>query len=169
MFFMVPFTLAILLLWLVTGKLIVGKIIGIIWLPITLLVVFVSTLQLLFEKRKMERGDIYGGYIIDRSKYPGKQADWQYNHFRFEITPQHDFRLHLTEEARVTRTIAGRVVFLEAYQQPRIIMQVDSPRYHLVATNPTLYRETWSFYYVFDSPKFGNVFFKKGPWVPLSN
>lgn len=31
--------------------------------------------------------DIYGTYIIDKEQFPGDQADWQYDHFKFEITP----------------------------------------------------------------------------------
>jgi len=30
--------------------------------------------------------DIYGDYIIDWDKFPGKQADWQYDNFKFSIT-----------------------------------------------------------------------------------
>ncbi|QRR00195.1 hypothetical protein [Dyadobacter sandarakinus] len=44
---------------------------------------------------------------------------------------------------------------------------MPAPTHHILMDNPTTYRETWSFYLVFDSPKFGNVFFTKGDWEPL--
>lgn len=165
---LLAFTAVVGVIWLFTRGKLALRVIQILWGFLLGVFLLSWLVRAIGAKKELDQEDIYGEYIIDRSKYPGPQADWQYNHFRFEITPRHDFRLYLTEEARVTRTIAGRVAFLEAYQQPRIIIQVDSPRYHLVATNPTLYRETRSFYYVFNSPKFGNVFFKKGEWAPLN-
>ncbi|NRF37488.1 hypothetical protein [Pedobacter foliorum] len=43
------------------------------------------------------------------------------------------------------------------------------PTHHIMDGDPTIYRDTWSFYLVFNSPKFGNMFFKKGAWEPLDN
>ncbi len=43
------------------------------------------------------------------------------------------------------------------------------PTHHIMASNPTIYRSFKSFYLVFNSSKFNNVFFKKGTWKPLEN
>ena len=37
----------------------------------------------------------------------------------------------------------------------------------LLVENPTTYRSAWSFYLVFYSPKFNNVYFKKGSWESI--
>ena len=34
----------------------------------------------------LTNNDIHGTYIIDRDKFAGKQANWQYENFRFRIT-----------------------------------------------------------------------------------
>ncbi|MBG7608084.1 MAG: hypothetical protein IZT59_08675 [Verrucomicrobia bacterium] len=33
--------------------------------------------------------DIIGHYVIDRSKYPGANANWQYETYSFDITQSH--------------------------------------------------------------------------------
>jgi hypothetical protein len=37
---------------------------------------------------ELDKEDIYGNYVIDRDICSGKQADWQYNHYRFKITEE---------------------------------------------------------------------------------
>jgi hypothetical protein len=137
---------------------------ALIWMGIFGLILLVTIIHFLTGKKELERDDIYGEYIIDRSKFPGKQADWQYNHFRFEITKQNEFLFHLTDKEKILKTYKGKVTFLEAYSRPRIVLQVDTPGHHIIEDRPTLFRTVWSFYYVFNSPKFGNVFFTKGQW-----
>jgi hypothetical protein len=39
---------------------------------------------------------------------------------------------------------------------------MEQPTHHIMTSNPTTYRSAWSFYLVFYSPKFNNVYFKKG-------
>ncbi len=108
--------------------------------------------------------DIRGAYIIDRDQFPGKQADWQYNHFRFEITDDDRFVFYETDKEKIIHTYRGHIEYNETYKTPRIKLLFNNERHHIIADNPTLYRNTWSFYYVFHSEKFGNVFFKKGEW-----
>ncbi|GGF21443.1 hypothetical protein GCM10011383_36370 [Hymenobacter cavernae] len=123
--------------------------------------------KVLFGNRNIERDDLYGEYIIDRSKFPGRQADWQYNHFRFQITRDDKFYFYLMEEGKVVKVYTGAVSFLEDYVRPRLVLQINTPTYHIIEDNPTLYYTGSSFYYVFNSPKFGNVFFVKGDWKPI--
>ena len=40
--------------------------------------------------------------------------------------------------------------------------------FHILETNPTIYREPFDFYLVFKSEKFNNVFFEKGQWKSLN-
>ena len=166
-FVIFPLTVILLIIWLFTKNKNFGKTIGCIWIPILCLVTFVSIVHFFASKTELEREDIYGEYVIDRTKYPGAQADWQYNHFRFEITKQNKFLFHITERNRTIKTYIGRVEFLDTYKNPRIILRFNKQSHHIVSQNPTLYRTVWSFYYVFYSTKFNNVFFVKSKWKPI--
>ena len=159
--------LLLLLGWGITKNIIFGKLIGVVVFGVVAVILTVSILRLFTFKKEVTQGDIYGTYVIDRTKFPGKQADWQYNHYRFEITRQNEFLFRLTDKEKVIRTFRGKAVFSPYYKIPRIVLQVDSPSYHIINETPTLYRTVWSFYYVFYSPKFGNVFFTKGKWKPI--
>ena len=168
-FVLLPLTCVFVLIWIVSGKKIYGKILGIIWLSIFVLLLLSITIGFFIQQKVLDKDDIYGEYIIDRTKFSGKQSDWQYNHYQFEITKQNEFLFHQTEYDKILKTNKGTIKFLEAYKQPRIIIQVDTPRHHIIEEKPTLYLEVWSYYYVFKSPKFGNVFFTKGKWKPIKN
>ena len=125
------------------------------------LIAFASVMKFFTEKEQLERNDIYGSCVIDRSIFPGKQADWQYNHYRFEITTQDSFKLHYMEKGRIIKTYKAKVKFLDGYKC-RLTLKADSPGFHLIDPAPTLYRRVFSFYYVFTSPLYHNVFFTKG-------
>jgi len=165
--FLFPLTAILALLWLATGKKLFGRLLALVWLPLFGLIFLISAVNFFTSKTVLDPDDIYGEYIIDRTKFPGKQADWQYDHFRIEITRENEFLFHLTEKEKIIRTYKGTITFLGAYRNPRIVVQVDTPRHHIINDNPTLYRNVWTFYYVFNSPKFGNVFFTKGHWEPI--
>lgn len=168
LFFTLPLTLVFALGWLMSGKASWGKALAVVWSPVALLVLIDVVVSPFFSKMQLDQDDVYGHYVIDRSKYPGRQADWQYDHFRFEITPQHDFLFYQTEQEKIIRTFKGKISFAGgSYVSPRIVLHLDTPAHHILQDNPTLYRDIWSFYYVFRSPLFGNVFFKKGKWKPL--
>lgn len=157
------------LAWLLTRNKYAAWALALIWLPLAGLVLLGAVNWFFTAKKELRREDIYGEYVIDRTKYPGRQADWQYNHFRFEITEQGRLLFHVTEQARIVKTYVGRASFLEAYRQPRLVLQLEGPSHHIVSAAPTLYRTPFSFYYVFHSPKFGNVFFTKQKWQPLAD
>ena len=143
------------------------KLVGYMWVGIACLVLSAITYHYLTTKKRLKSNDIYGEYIIYRIKSSGKQADGQYNHFRFEITKENKFIFLETEKDHILKSTQLDFNFLEAYSQPRINIHFDTTRHHIIAGNPTLYRTIWSFYYVFHSAKFGNVFFTKGKWKPI--
>jgi len=162
---LVPITVLLLLLWLFTKKRIFGKIAGGIWLGFIYLIILLFIVDFATSKKEIEKDDIYGDYVIDRDKFPGKQADWQYNHYRFTITKDNKILFYITEKERIIKTIKGKAEIKEYYTpSPRLKLIFEEPKFHIIADNPTLYREIWSFYYVFYSDKFQNVFFKKGTW-----
>ncbi|HEX7414061.1 MAG TPA: hypothetical protein VF411_08440 [Bacteroidia bacterium] len=167
--FILPATAILLVLWLTTWNNLFGKILLCFWLSLFGLMLLGVVVNFFTSKTNLKRNDIYGEYVIARAKCRGKQADWQYDHFRFEIIKPNIFLFHVTDKDKILKTYKGALTFLEEYERPRIVLQVDTPRHHIIEDKPTLYREPFSFYYVFHSTKFGNVFFEKGHWKPIGN
>ena len=121
----------------------------------------------LWTKIKLKPEDYRGTYVIDRTFYPGRQADWQYNHFRLEVLSSDSVLFYVTEGAKVVAIYRGRVVDPDMQISARIRLDMDSPTHFILASNPTTYRFVWNFRLVFATKKFGNVAFKKGEWEPL--
>ena len=155
--------------WYTTGKKSYGKLLGLFWGLILLVSIGFSIFHLFKTKKQLSKEDIYGEYVVDRTKYPGSQSDWQYNHFRFTITNDHKFVFYETEKDSIVKGYSGIVTFLEGYKQPRIVINVDTPTHYMIDPRPTLYRKPFSFYYVFHSQKAGNVFFTKGKWEKVKS
>lgn len=127
-------------------------------------IIIAFVIEPISRKMKVDQTNIYGEYIIDRSKYPGRQADWQYNSFKFELRSNHKLYFYEMENGQVTKMSIIPIYFCIPNH---LVLVKDSTNHHIVSDNPTLYRETFSFYYVFKSSKFGNVFFKRGCWKKL--
>jgi len=117
--------------------------------------------------------DIYGTYVIDKDRFPGKQADWQYENFRFKITDHNELIFESLIYDNKWKADTVKVSYSSGYYDEdkkeycnqKLRVHSDSTSHHIIRDNPTLYRQNFSgFYYVFESEKFGNVFFKKGQW-----
>lgn len=102
------------------------------------------------------KSDIIGHYEIDRSRYPGKQADWQHATYTLEITGTHA----IVRDTR-TKTVWISPITWRNDQGYRWIFSDYSKRHHMIASGPAIYRQPFGYYYVFHSPLFGDVFFKK--------
>jgi hypothetical protein len=166
-FILVPLTGILLLTWLLTRKRIFGIILGVIWLAILGLAVFSGTVQTLTAKKELEKTDYYGEYIINRDYFPGRQADWQYDNFRFEIKDNDSIYFYVTDKEKILKTFHGTISTVKPWSSERLLIKMEQPTHHIMTSNPTTYRSAWSFYLVFYSPKFNNVYFKKGQWKPL--
>ncbi len=168
---LLPATLGLLLLALLSGKGVYLKILAYLWVGLiglgVVLFVIGQIRRTFTEKPLLTRADYYGSYLVDRTKFPGRQADWQYNHFRFTITADDKVAFHVTEQDSVIETYQGEISTVRPYSSERLVMQMEQPTHHILTTNPTVYRRPGGFYLVFYSPKFGNVFFTKGEWEPL--
>ena len=139
-----------------------------LWILFLLTPFILAFASIFTNKKTVEKEDLYGNYIIDRDKCSGKQADWQYNHYRFIITEDNKIFFYITEKENIIKTIEGKVEFTEnGSYSPHIKLQLEEPKFHILQENPTLYREIWSFYYVFESDKYKNVFFTKGNWKSI--
>src|SRR6478736_5691040 len=95
-FVLLPLTAILLLLWIKSGKKSFRIILAVIWLGAVLL----ATLGIIAERRRakivLEKKNYYGQYVIDRNLFPGKQADWQYDSFRFIIKPNDSIYFYVT-------------------------------------------------------------------------
>ena len=102
---------------------------------------------------------IVGVYRIDSNFYPGKNADWQHEHFSFEITENDDFIFFEKLRDGTQKPHLGKVIWLREREPMLYRIVMDDP-HPLVDEYPTLYRGNRKFYYVFES-KFGNMFYRK--------
>lgn len=156
-----PFTVAGLIVLLFTKRKLLIIAIAVTWLGATVLVLLAMLIQLLTSKMVLAKQDYYGNYVVNRDYFPGKLADWQYNTFRFEIKTNDSIYFHVTDERKIVKTYRGSVNMMVPYQSKRLRIIMDRSPHHVVADNPTTYRSIWSFYLVFNSQKFGNMFSRK--------
>lgn len=165
-FIIIPGLALLFIIWL-TGKKIAGKMILYVLAAIAALVIISSALRFFTSKTVLKKSDYYGTYIIDHNYFPGKQADWQYNSFRFEIKENDSIYFYHTDGEKVLHTYKGIISTVKPYNSARLVVKMDKPTHHIIESNPTTYRSAWSFYLVFNSAKFNNVFFKKAEWKRL--
>ena len=166
-FILVPLTGILLIAWLLSRKLWIGKILGFIWLGIFGLALLSGIVQWLTSKTELDKEDYYGEYVVNRDYFEGEQTDWQYNHFRFEITDEDSIFFYVTDKEKILKTFRGTIKTTTPYSSARLIIEMEQPTHHILTSNPTTYRSAWNFYLVFKSPKFYNVFFEKGKWKPI--
>ena len=102
------------------------------------------------------KSDIIGHYEIDRSRFPGKQADWQHATYAMEIR-------HSEVIVRDSRTETKWKEPIEWLSGPeyRWKFKDRGKRHHMVAEGPSIYRRPFGYHYVFRSPLYGDVFFRK--------
>lgn len=169
-FIIFPLTLILLLLGAFTRKKSFFKVIGCIWIPIFCLIGFSLIISLLPDTRVLEKEDYYGEYIIDRNFFKGKQADWQYNHFRMKITKNDSIFLYTMENENIVAVHKGKITTVKPYNSERLVLKMNEPNHHITETNPTIYRKRWwNFHLVFKSRKFHNMYFHKGKWEKLKD
>ncbi|MBF9142581.1 hypothetical protein [Hymenobacter properus] len=167
--FLIPLTLLLLVIWALTRKAFFGKALGVIWLSALALGVCSTIARPLSEKKVLTQEDYYGEYVIDRSYFPGKQANWQYSNFHFIINLDNSIRFYSTPKDGPATVYEGHISTSDPYGSARLIIHMPAPTHHVLTTDPTVYRGIRSFFLVFNSPKFGNMYFKKGTWESIDN
>lgn len=168
-FIILPMCGIMLLYWIVSGMRINFKLIGIVFLGFLSMIIVINILNWMTSKTVLDHEDYYGEYVIKRDFFKGPQSDWQYNHFRFNIKENDSIYFHVTEKERILKTYRGIIETKKRYHKSSstLIVKMAGQPHHILYYNPTTYRSAWSFYLVFNSPKFYNVFFKKGEWKPI--
>ncbi len=162
-----PISLILLILWMATGNNIYGKILGIKWILIIGLIIIGATINTLTSKKVLEKSDYYGEYVIDRDFFSGHQADWQYNKYRFEIKRNDSIYFHVTDGEKIIQTYKGIISTVNPYGSERLVINMPQPTHHILKSNPTIYREAWDFYLVFNSPHYHNMYFRQGTWKKI--
>lgn len=168
-FVIILFTTALLIAFILSKERVFLKTIGYLFVGVLGLAVLLEIVHWFNSKTELDKEDFYGEYVINRDYFKGKQTDWQYNNFRFEITEQDSILFHITDQEKIVKTYRGiiKTTHPDHYNSERLIVEMEQPTHHILTTNPTIYRSSWSFYLVFNSPEFNNVFFKKGKWEPI--
>ena len=166
-FILLPLVGILLTAWLISRKRLFGEMLGFICLGMFGLVLLSGILRWFTSKTELDKEDYYGEYIINRDYFKGEQTDWQYNHFRFEITEEDSIFFYLTEQEKILKTFRGNIETTTSYSSARLIIEMEQPTHHIFTSNPTTYRGPWDFYLVFKSPEYYNVFFEKGKWKPI--
>lgn len=166
-FILIPITGILLISWMLSQKVWIGKMLGLVWLGIFGLMLLVGIGQWFIAKTILDKSDYYGEYVVKRDYFQGAQSDWQYNHMRFEITEEDSIYFYLTEGEEIMKTYRGIIDTRSPHGSARLVIKMDKPSHHVMSYNPTTYRSSWDFYLVFQSPKFYNVFFEKGRWRPI--
>ena len=164
LFILAPLEVIFFVAWVILKKELYGKILLYSWICILVFLIAAVIIPLVTSKMRLKKEDFYGNYIIDRTKFSGKQADWQYDNFRFEIKSNDSIYFSVGNTDKGIQTFTGVISTLKPYRSERLVINMQQPTHHILATNPTIYRTSWSFYLVFNSSKFGNVFFTKGKW-----
>jgi hypothetical protein len=111
------------------------------------------------EKTTLKHKDYFGYYQIDTSFYPGKQAKWQFENLKLKLTVNN--QLILMDKTFKNKIIKGKFITVTPYNSARLVIISTNQPHHLLKENPTTYRSNSSFYLVFHSDKFNNVFFRK--------
>ncbi len=111
------------------------------------------------------RTDLIGVYRVDRDMYPGPQANWQYEHHRILITEQDSLILEILKNGKVLKRFARAFEPVPVSGLRHFRWQFaddnDSLYHHIIATEPIMIRSHSSFYYVFPSNRYGNMFLRK--------
>ena len=111
------------------------------------------------------RTDLIGVYRVDRNMYPGPQANWQFQHHRILITEQDSLILEILNNGKVRKRFARAFEPVPVSGLRHFRWQftdgTDSLYHQIIATEPIMVRSHSSFYYVFPSNRYGNMFFRK--------
>ncbi len=170
-FIIFPLTILFLLIWAITRKKIYGRILGYLWLGLICFVTLIYAIGSLTADKILSKEDYYGQYIIDRNYFKGKQANWQYDNYRFEIKPNDSLFFYVTDKERILKIYKGTIKTTDPsiYKSVRLSINMEQPTIHILRTDPTIYRSAWSFMLVFKSDKFNNMYFRKGKWKQIDD
>lgn len=105
------------------------------------------------------KDSIVGCYEVDDRFYPGPNARWQKQLFRFEVGTDNSFVLYERLADGTDKPFFGHVSWAnDSPEKWSIRMRTPHP---VAVKYPLLYRQQHGFYYVFRTKAFGNMFFRR--------
>lgn len=153
-------TVWLLILFFIYKKKIVLFILVGMWGLVIALFFFVSLAGHYSRPIRLAKEDIVGEYRIDADFYPGTNASWQYDHFKFLITGDDSIVFVVMDEKEIPESVYRHKI--QYSDGPPVLWSISADTtHHIIEHGPTLYRSHSRFYYVFRSEKFGNMFFRK--------
>lgn len=169
--FIVPFLILVLIItliggfgFLITKKSIYWKMLLYAWVPLLIIILFGASIIWLDSDVILDKEDYYGAYRINRDYFPGEDAEWQYEHFKFEILENDSIHFYVTNNDSVVRVYKGKVFFNESYKSVRICFDMLLPVHHVMSDQPLVTRSRWDFDIVMHSPLYYNMYFEKTSW-----
>ena len=120
------------------------KFIGNAILCLIAFVVLGNVFRIILSKKVLDKDDYYGEYIVNRNYFAGKQADWQYNNFRFEIKENDSIYFYTTDKDKIIDTLKGSISTVKPNGSEILIVNMTQPSHHIIASNPTIYRNAWA-------------------------
>ena len=153
-------TIGLFIFFLISRKKITLTILGSLWGFTILIFIFGSIADHYRKPIRLTKQDIIGEYRIDKTFYPGKNANWQYKHFKFYITDKDSILFLIMKEKGIPLAFYKHKINYSDGPPALWKINTDST-HHILKNQPTLYRGHDKFYYVFHSEKYGNMFFRK--------
>ena len=152
-------TIGLLIYFLATKKKIALKILGGLWALTIVIFSLVLFMERLRKPISLTKQDIIGEYRIDTDFYPGKNAKWQYGHFKFTITSNDSLHFYETRNDTILKIHTCKLKYSSG---PPYLWGVENDTTCKILKHPpTLYRGHNKFYYVIRSDNYGNMFFRK--------
>jgi len=161
-FILFPLLFILMIFWLLSKNKSFGKTIAYLVSGVLVLILLSLVLRAFIDKKTLQKDDYYGSYTINKNYFPGKQANWQYDNFRFEINDKDSVYFYVTTKDKIRQTYKGTISTVKRASSERLVLHMHQPTHHVLTTNPTIYRSVWGFELVFNSPKFSNMYFTKG-------
>ncbi len=152
-------TIGLLIYFFASKKKIALKILGAIWGLIILVFISVVISDYYRAPIKLTKSEIIGDYHIDTNFFTGTNAKWQYEHYKFTITPTDSIYFFVTNKDTIKKIFKGKLKYSSG--SPDLWSIQFDTTYHVIKYPPTLYRGHNKFYYVFKSDIYGNMFFRK--------
>lgn len=152
-------TIGLLVYFFTSKKKIALTILGAIW-GLTILVFISAIISDHYRTPiKLTKSDIIWDYHIDTNFFSGTNAKWQYEHYKFTITPTDSIHFFVTNNDTIKKMFKGKLKYSSG---PPYLWTIQSDTTnHVIKSPPTLFRGHNKFYYVFKSDIFGNMFFRK--------
>ena len=164
LYFFGPVTILLLLVGIIFREKVILKSIVALWILLIGLILLAALAEFINTPKRVQESDLYGEYVIDKTKFGGKQADWQYQHYKFEIKSNKTLVFSQLQNNGKFKTEIVNVKIYDDGVRSYLNLISTEKNSHIIQESPTLFRKRFCFYYVFNSKKFGNMFFKKGTW-----